>query len=794
MINPRWRKVFRDLWGNKARTLLVILSIAVGVAAIGVIDSTYSILSNEIPAAYARVNPASARITTTPFDEGLVAVIRNLDRVADVEGRFTLKVRVNLGADNWRDLQLYVIPDFNNIRLNKIWSQSGAWPPGENELLVERDSISLIQTTVGQTVWIQTPEGKQRELKVIGLVHDINYPGATFTNQASGYINLDTLEGLGYPRYYNELLIRVKGDNLNQREIRSVADTVADKIRKSERKVLGIILPEPGKHWFEPYLTPMTTILTLMGALILFLSGFLVIITISALLSQQVRQIGIMKAIGGRTYQIIAMYLFYVLILGAIALAIAIPASQIGTGFAINFIARIINFDLPSYQVPPAIIQKQAVLCLVIPALAAIIPILGSTRITVREAINDPGLSKANFGNTIFDRLLGKVKGLPRPLLLSLRNTFRRRMRLTLTLITLILGSAIFIAVMSAYAALNVTLEESLKYYNFDIVVFFNRPYRVEQIQEEIKVVPGITSAEAWGIHSGRIVRADGSETDNITLAAPPNPTSLINPTLLAGRWLLPDDEDAIVINTDVQREYPQLKVGSHINLKVEDQTTSWRVVGVVRSVFIGAWAYTNYPYFSRIFGRFGLASALYIATTQHDRDYQFTIAKALEDHFDRVGLRVSSTNKVAELRTIAARQFNVIILFLVIMAILLTVVGGLGLTGTMSLNVLERTREIGVLRAIGAPNGAIMEIVVFEGVIIGLISWFLGVLCSYPLSLWLCDVIGRGFLRSPLYFTFSTQGVFLWLGVMVVLSALASYLPARSAIRLTVRDVLAYE
>ena len=67
MLSPRWRKVVRDLWNNKSRTVLVVISIAVGVFAVGLIAGTQAILSTDMPAAYAAVNPASAIVFTDPL-------------------------------------------------------------------------------------------------------------------------------------------------------------------------------------------------------------------------------------------------------------------------------------------------------------------------------------------------------------------------------------------------------------------------------------------------------------------------------------------------------------------------------------------------------------------------------------------------------------------------------------------------------------------------------------------------------------------------------------------------------
>ena len=127
-------------------------------------------------------------------------------------------------------------------------------------------------------------------------------------------------------------------------------------------------------------------------------------------------------------------------------------------------------------------------------------------------------------------------------------------------------------------------------------------------------------------------------------------------------------------------------------------------------------------------------------------------------------------------------------------MAILMAAVGGLGLMGTMSLNVLERTREIGVMRAIGASNGALRGIVMVEGMTIGLISWLVGVLVAIPLGQLLSAALGAVIFQMPLHYVVAPDGIVIWLVVVVVVSTLATLLPAHNASRLTVRQVLAYE
>jgi putative ABC transport system permease protein len=127
-------------------------------------------------------------------------------------------------------------------------------------------------------------------------------------------------------------------------------------------------------------------------------------------------------------------------------------------------------------------------------------------------------------------------------------------------------------------------------------------------------------------------------------------------------------------------------------------------------------------------------------------------------------------------------------------MAVLTAFVGSIGLTGTMSMNVLERTREIGVMRAIGAVDFMVMQSVIIEGLVIGLMTWVLAIGLSFPISTLLLTIVGKAMMGSAMSLTFTPLGIVLWLVIVIVLSLVASIMPARNAARLTINEVLAYE
>jgi putative ABC transport system permease protein len=241
----------------------------------------------------------------------------------------------------------------------------------------------------------------------------------------------------------------------------------------------------------------------------------------------------------------------------------------------------------------------------------------------------------------------------------------------------------------------------------------------------------------------------------------------------------------------------PDIKVGDEITLKVNGKKSQWHVVGIVRVVgnFGGVGTvYANYPYYARVTGEVGRATTVQVTTDKHDPEYQIQIQKAMEAQYKQAGIRFGGSITSGLIRQQNELFFNIIVVLLMVMAVLMAAVGGLGLMGTMTLNVLERTREIGVMRAIGASNGSIRRIVLAEGLLIGMLSWALGALLAVPFGQLLSTALGELIFQLPLHYTVSTMGIVVWLVVVLVISLFASILPAQNAARLTVREVLAYE
>jgi len=815
MLDPRWQKVLRDLSANRTRTILVVISIAVGVFAVGTVQHLRTTILQEMQAAYNASGSAQATLFVTDFDDETVDVVRRMPEVAAAEGRTGLSVEVEVAPGQWEALTLTPIDDFSKNSVNLLrpvytveghpafGAQRTRWP-AKDEIILERASLDASNALpanlqVDDPLRIKIEGGKIRTLTVTGAVYDPNGFPAAFTGSASGYVDFETFEHLGGLRSYNQLLIRVNGTPAQLRDqayITDITNQVGNKLERGGFTVQRIFVPEPGELLFQNIFDSVSLLLTPLGLLALFLSGFLVINTISALVAQQTRQIGIMKTVGALRSQIIVMYLVAVLVYSLLALLLAIPLTMVVTGAVLQFAGSYINIDFPRWSLPRSVFLLQIGVGVLVPLLAALFPVLRGAGVTVREALADMGAGRAVTVGRV-DRLLSRIRGLSRPLQLSLRNTFRRRARLILTLLMLILGGMIFMTIGSVRASLSSLIEAGLAYNQYDIQISFGDAYRLPKIESVLSRVAGVAEVESWITALANRIRDDGSESNPITIIGLPAASDMVQPTLTAGRWLLPSDENAIVVSSQLLATDTDIAVGDVINLEREDRQTAWLVVGVVQVLsgppnFIPA--YANYPYVARYTGNVMRGDSVQVKIVQDGSTTADEVVTQLEELLDVQGFNVVSLFTINVIRQISGGIFDIIVYLLSAMGVLIATVGALGLMGTMSTNVLERTREIGVMRAIGATDGAIQRIVIVEGIIIGLISWLIGAVLAYPIGAVISKGVGQVLFNTDLPYTFSSTGVITWFFIVAFLAAIASFLPAWNASRLTVREVLAYE
>lgn len=796
MIASRWKKVLADFWSSKIRTILTIITIAVGTFAVGFNNNMSQFMSESMESDFLSANPSEALVFAYPMDEDSVRAAREVPGVDAVEGRSIWGGQIIRPGGDKVAIQFTTVEDPQDLTVNMLKpaaGEAGMASLTDRSALID-SSASSLGYKAGDTIEIELDDGTIRELRLAGYLHDATGFPYTLGQPVDAFVNSDTMQWLGGPADYDALAVSVADRPTDTRHVTDVAQAVAERVKRVGATVNYVSVYQPGHHFAYSQAQGMFFILGVLGWMTVFLSMLLVINTITALMTQQVRQIGIMKATGGATSQILGMYAVLILVFGACAFLIAVPLANRAAQTVGDGMAAYLNFFPATYRGYVSTLWLQGIVAFVVPLLAAIWPLYNSLHVTVREALSDYGVggnARARSRNISRLDLM-----LPRPIRLSLRNAFRRRLRLALTLFTLVLAGALFIGVYNLWASFDKAISEISRYVLSDINVSLDHAYRFDKVGPVVQNIPGVVAVEGWLQYGGTLTVPGEEAGRQVLFYAPPSDSKLIDPVIGAGRWLVPTDENAVMVGNQFQSVIPGTKVGDTLKIKIDGNDTTWRIVGfysVVGNVNPPL-LYVNYEYMSRLIGRPGEIQSLRILTTGHDLPSEKAVNAALQARLGELGVRITGTTLGANVIAQQKGTTDIFVYFMLVMAVLIAVVGGLGLMGTMSINVLERTREIGMMRAIGASNGDIQGIVITEGVVIAIVSWLLSILLSFPITLVLTTGVGYAVLSGPMDPVFGLSGVTVWLAGILVIGTLASAIPAHRASSLTVRDTLAYE
>jgi len=795
-MSSRWKKVWADFWGNKSRTILTVLTIMVGTFAIGFNNNLSAYMLESMDSDYQSASPSEAEVYAYPLNDDMVKLAREVPGVDAVEGLSMSSAKLVRSDEQPIQIQFVATDDPSQLTLNRVKPVSGetSLPPlGEREILVDASAIPA-GYKVGDIITVELSDGKQRQLKLAGYIHAVTGFPFSFTQTMYAFVTPKTMEWLGGSSDYSGLSISVAENQTDAKHVTELAQAVADRLKRAGAEVYYVSVYQPGHHFAWNITQGIFFVLNVLGYMIVFLSGFLIINTVTALMTQQTRQIGIMKAIGGGTGQILGMYVVLILGFGLAAFLIAIPLANSAAEAFGGGMATYLNFAPMPYPGYPSAIIQQAIVSMLVPLLAALWPIYNSVRVTVREAVSDYGIG----GNAKpKDKAVSRTAlWISRPMRLSLRNAFRRKLRLSLTLVTLVLAGAIFIGVYNLWASFDQTIKDIQGYFLADVNISFGRYYRYEEVASIAEKVPGVQSVEGWTEYPGTLIHDEETAGTQILFMAPPSTSTLIDPVITSGRWLKTGDENAIVIGNHLLNIFPDLKIGDWLTIEIDGKKTQWQIVGTytITGNVSPPLLYVNYEYLSKLVGRPGQVYSLRVLTTGHDAVTQKNVRDQIQKLYEANGIQFGAAQLGADFIRDQKAQTDILVYFMLAMATMIAVVGGLGLMGTMSINVLERTREIGVMRAIGASNGDIQSIVIVEGMVVGLISWAISIVLSLPITNILCYGVGMALLTAPMPPVYGLSGILAWLIFTLVLAAIASAWPARRASRLTVRDTLAYE
>ncbi len=796
-----WHKIWFDIWHNKTRTFLAVLNIAAGVFAVGVFVGMSDILLTNMDKSHRAVFATHVNAALeNPVDREAILSLNEIPGVEGVEPYNSVSILYKLHPeDPWRQGVIQMRDNFEAQKYELLQLRGGRWPDGKDEVGLERMAAQFLHLQIGDSVIFKIDD-KERVLPLTGLLRHPFVPPPQFMDVAFFFMNAEGMERLGIPQgQFNSFYVRVTP--YSSEHAKEVASAIKEKLAKQNVAVAGFSYEDPNKHWGRTFFDPITMVLELLAFICVGISAILVFNTISNLITQQTNQIGIIKALGGRMHTIIWMYLIGALVYGALAFVIAFPLGAVVANMMSKSFLNLFNIDFNTFQISRPAVILQAVSALAAPLLAGLPPVLKGAGITVRQAIASYGIG-SDFRSRWIDRMVEGIgkRWLPSHYATALGNMFRHKGRLLLTELVLVVAGAAFLVVMSLNTSLALTLDHFFATMRYDISIGFRGEQRNDQILAAAQTVPGVDKSETRIIQQasifleGQLLKDAGLST---TVWSIPAGSDFYEPMMVAGRWFKPGDGRALVIARETAEDN-DIQVGDLITLELGVfGKEKWQVVGLYEPVFVGGFAsstiYAPEEALAQITGEYSRAGRVLIRTTAHDAAFTTEVTRNLKEVFERHSLPVSGSQTQMDLRATNEWQFSIVTSMLLGLSIILAVVGAVSLMGVISIGVIERTKEIGVLRAIGARSHTILGIFVMEGVLQGLLSWIIAVPISLLVSPTAANAMGHAMFGATLNYQYNWLAVLIWLAIVIAISVLASILPARGATRISVRDSLAY-
>lgn len=803
MLRPRWIKLIREVQAAPGRLLITLLAMAAGVFGLATLLSSYTLLTREVSRNYLSTQPASASIQVEGIDPALLAAVRQFPGVDSAQAGAILHGVIIGATGEHHPLTIFVVEDFHQISINTFFAEAGAWPPLPNTLLLERNSLKVLNAHLDDKVQLQVQGREIANVKVSGTAHD---PAQAFSNYLIyAYADINTLQSWGLNSVFTEINIRVRDQPFNARAIEHTASQLALWLQQQGHTIGAIRIPPPGEHPHQAIMFGVISAFLIFSAVSFVLATVLMATMIDGLLAQQVWQIGVMKTIGASARQIAAVYLSCVFILSVLASLLGIPSGiAFGRNLSQGMLVNWMNFNVQSLDIPLGVCAVLIIAGVMVPMAIASVPIIYASRGKIhlalsRSSTGQSSVAASRSGVALFNN---------RVLSMAARNCLRRRGRLLLVVGLLACAGAMSMASLNTRHAAQLHLVAAANQRHYDLEIQLASRADPKIIMDILRTIPGVVQVEPWNKISAARHRVDGI---NITTTYPDGghgllQLSAINPAsnfitlpMRSGRMLEDNNSDEVVLNQKALESYffgdareRADPIGAEIFLGVGGHAARLRIVGLAEQTMTGGMAYVSAATFQKLTGQDGYSTHFRVQMSDSAAEKVDAVAKQIETTLAQQHFYVIGSIPEQRLRYEVDGHFTMLINALLDIAVLMALVGLIGLGSALNSQIAERTREFAIMRSIGAGDGIIKRIVIVEGVLMCLISWFFALVLALPLTLGLNEFLGFLLFGEAFLFTLSQAGIATWLLISLGGAVAASLYPAYKALRINVQQSLA--
>jgi putative ABC transport system permease protein len=376
---------------------------------------------------------------------------------------------------------------------------------------------------------------------------------------------------------------------------------------------------------------------------------------------------------------------------------------------------------------------------------------------------------------------------------LGLRAVFRKRGRAILTILALTLSGTIFLAIANATYAINTQVAKRYEDYHFDVKInkVSGTPEDEAHFQNWMLTIPNVRHSE----RSGSVQIA--TQWGNVDLSGVDENTKTYHPALVAGRRFLPQERQVLLVSDDFANQ-AGLHVGETITFSEEKHAATWNIIGIIHdpNVSLGSSgsAVTTSENLNALVGLPPEAGVQwYLQASDSSPAAVDALARRQNTTLNRgVGSMQFVVTPVQQIIQNSQNEFRDLYTMFYVVALVVALVGALSLYTTLTSSVLERRREIGIWRSMGASGRRIAGIFCAEGLAVGILAWGAGLLCSIPLAYGFLQLLGLLLIHAP--FTFDPWLFATMLIAILAIALLASLSPMLRAARMRIVDLLHYE
>ena len=790
VISAVVRKSVSDLTRRRARAVFAVAALALAVASVGLF-ALPSLMSRAMDREIAANKLADVTITVKPLPLSL-AQLQALGRVPNVvafDPRATFSTRVYIGA---RRQQAFLISktSFARQTVDVVTVTAGS-APGPGAVLSDAQNAAYGDNVggTGGSVRLIAANGRVVSLPISGQAR--NLTGAQMVAQ-NGFVTLystaQTVAALSGTPGYTRLAFRLRDNSTT-----AVRRTVTA-VRRFLQTVPGFTgfsdLPEirtpgdwPGKSRFSNLTSILyvVTLLALAGALVLLSS------TMTTLIGEQTPEIATMKAIGAGRKQIRHLYLRTAVLLGTFgALAGAVLGVLLSWALTSYFASSLFAISAPLSVDLPVLVASVAV-GVIGPPLAALPAIRRAARLPLAETLQATGGATGPEGR--LERMLRGARFLPRTAQIGLRGVTRRRRRSVATALQVGLAVATLLAFLSLATSVGNTVNQSWNSYRYNIDAGSMLAQALPRSAAGlIASVPGVARVQPQLRNNVNVGGHDGQ-----VWAVPDRPMYSFH--LVSGRLLTAADQNGrarvVVVEQTIARA-SNTHFGQRVELSTAAGPAQFTVVGIVSDQQQnGTVLYAPLATMQAVLHTPGAVNEYWIQTTSPNHNLIDATNTRLEDAFATHGLQMSTQIEYVGAANDRA-SYRGVTTAITVLGLLIVAISMVALINTITMVVLERTREIGMLRCIGAHSRDIRRIFATEGLTVAIAGWVIGIPLGFAFAHGLVALAENVF-NEHVLFAFPPVNIPIALIGTLILALAVMQIPLRRAVRFKPGEALRY-